>query len=37
MQRERLNELIHLFGELQKREMRAERRDVMKAILFDLP
>lgn len=33
----RLNELIHLFGELQKQEMRAERRDVMKAILFDLP
>lgn len=37
MDRERLNGLIHLFGELQKQEMRAEKRDVMKAILFDLP
>ena len=37
MERERLNGLIHLFGELQKQEMRAEKRDVMKAILFDLP
>lgn len=37
MERERLNELIHRFGELQKQEMRAERRDVMKAVLFDLP
>jgi hypothetical protein len=37
MERERLNGLIHLFGELQKQEMRAEKREVMKAILFDLP
>jgi hypothetical protein len=37
MERERLNELIDLFGELQKQEMRAEKREVMKAILFDLP
>ncbi len=33
----RLNELILRFGELQKQEMRAEKRDVMRAILFDLP
>jgi hypothetical protein len=37
MERERLNGLIHLFGERQKQEMRAERREVMRAILFDLP
>jgi hypothetical protein len=32
-----LNELIHLFGESQKAEMRAERRETMKSVLFDLP
>jgi hypothetical protein len=37
MERERLNALIRLFGELQKQEMRAEKRELMKAILFDLP
>jgi hypothetical protein len=34
---ERVNELIRLFGEHQLREMRAEKREVMKAVLFDLP
>jgi hypothetical protein len=33
---ERLNELIHLFGENQKADMRAERREAMRSILFDL-
>jgi hypothetical protein len=35
--RERLNRLILLFGESQKREMRAERRDMLRSVLFDLP
>ena len=34
---ERVNELIHLFGENQKREMRAEKRSAMSSVLFDLP
>jgi hypothetical protein len=34
---ERVNELIRLFGENQKREMRAERREAMRSVLFDLP
>ena len=34
---ERVNELIRLFGEHQQREMRAERRDAMRSVLFDLP
>jgi len=33
----RVNELIHLFGESQKADMRAERRESMKSVLFDLP
>jgi hypothetical protein len=33
---ERLNELIHLFGETQKNAMRAERREALRSILFDL-
>ncbi len=33
---ERTNELIHLFGEAQKDAMRAERREAMRSILFDL-
>lgn len=32
-----LNELIHLFGESQKTSMRAERRELLKSVLFDLP
>lgn len=34
---ERTNELIKLFGENQKREMRAEKRESMRSVLFDLP
>lgn len=34
---ERVNELIHLFGANQKREMRAEKRETMRSVLFDLP
>jgi hypothetical protein len=34
---ERVNELIRLFGENQKREMRAEKRETMRSVLFDLP
>ncbi len=34
---ERSNELIRLFGESQKADMRAERRESMKSVLFDLP
>jgi len=37
MTREHLNELIQLFGENLKHEMRAERRETMKSVLFDLP
>jgi hypothetical protein len=37
MTRERLNRLIHLFGESQKASMRAERRESLKSVLFDLP
>ncbi len=33
---DRLNELINLFGENQKADMRAERREAMRSILFDL-
>lgn len=33
---ERLNELIHVFGEAQKNAMRAERRESLRSILFDL-
>lgn len=33
----RVNELIHLFGEHQKADMRAMRRESMKSVLFDLP
>jgi hypothetical protein len=33
---ERLNELIRLFGENFKRDLRAERREAMRSILFDL-
>jgi hypothetical protein len=33
---ERLNELIRLFGEHFKDDLRAERRDAMRSILFDL-
>lgn len=33
---ERLNELIHVFGEAQKNAMRAERREALRSILFDL-
>src|ERR1700735_5615582 len=33
---ERLNELINIFGEVQKDAMRAERREAMRSILFDL-
>jgi hypothetical protein len=33
---ERLNELINIFGEIQKHAMRAERREAMRSILFDL-
>jgi hypothetical protein len=32
----RLNELIHLFGESQKMDMRAEKREALRSILFDL-
>lgn len=37
MSLDRLNELVRLFGEHQLREMRAEKRETMKAVLFDLP
>jgi hypothetical protein len=33
---ERLNELINVFGEAQKHAMRAERRESLRSILFDL-
>jgi hypothetical protein len=33
---ERLNELINVFGETQKHAMRAERREALRSILFDL-
>jgi hypothetical protein len=33
----RVNELIHLFGENQKREMLSEKRSAMSSVLFDLP
>jgi hypothetical protein len=33
---ERTNQLIHRFGETQKAAMRAERREAMRSILFDL-
>jgi hypothetical protein len=33
----RLNELIHLFGDNQRREMAAMQRSAMKSMLFDLP
>lgn len=32
-----LNEIIHLFGEGQKTSMRAERREMLRSVLFDLP
>jgi hypothetical protein len=35
--REHLNGLIQLFGENLKHEMRAERRETMQSVLFDLP
>ncbi len=34
---ERVNELIRLFGESHKRDMRAEKRTSMSSVLFDLP
>ena len=34
---ERVNELIDIFGENQKAEMRAEKRETMSSVLFDLP
>ncbi len=33
---ERINELIHVFGEQFKFDLRAERRDAMRSMLFDL-
>ncbi|QEC50533.1 hypothetical protein FSW04_25080 [Baekduia soli] len=32
-----LNAVIHMFGEHQKHEMRAEKRESMRSVLFDLP
>jgi len=37
MTTEEVNRIIHLFGEAQKASMRAERRDMLKSVLFDLP
>jgi hypothetical protein len=37
MTREHLNQLILLFGENQKVDMRAERRENLRSVLFDLP
>jgi hypothetical protein len=34
---ERTNELIKLFGEHQYADMRVERREAMRSVLFDLP
>jgi hypothetical protein len=35
--RDELNRLLGLFGESQKRSMRAERRELLRSVLFDLP
>jgi hypothetical protein len=37
MTRDHLNGLIQLFGESLKNDMRAQRRETMKSVLFDLP
>jgi len=37
MTREELNRIVLLFGESQKRSMRAERRELLRSVLFDLP